>query len=123
MLTALYIMYHKKCWCFKKAYKRYKYIIIGLSTTSIVITSSGILGILIQIPLKRLEYKLRHKKTMCKFGYASYRKVLNNLIGYMRGNDYNEDILLAELTHIDNILVDITPMVDTFEKDYVATFS
>ena len=41
----------------------------------------------------------------------------------MRGNDYNEDILLAELTHIDNILVDITPMVDTFEKDYVATFS
>lgn len=138
LLMNLYATYHRKGWCYRKAYLRYKYFLVVIHASSIAISSSGVLttgitlnpifisitgvGIIMQGLFTRLEYKLQQKKAMCKFGYASYAKVLNNLKGYLRGNEYEEGKLLTDLTNIDNILVDITPMVDRFEKEYTEKY-
>ena len=132
MLKNLYSYYHKKTWCYKKAYKQFKKIDIGLHSLSIVLTGSGIVsGLVTMIPflgiisgcgivlegfLKKKNYN--RKIEMCKFAYTSYQKVLNKIRSYLRGEMYDTVQLTLELNWIDDQITDLCPIVDKFKAKY-----
>jgi hypothetical protein len=80
-------------------------------------------GVAIHGLSKKLEFSLQYKKTLCKFGYSSYKKILNNIISYLRGKEFDESTFLNELSVTDNILADISPMIDKYEKYYYRKFA
>jgi len=138
-LQNIFKTYHRKCWCYKKAFKRYKCIRIAITTSSMALSCAGIVstavtsnpicisiigaGVAIQGLYKKIEFTLQNKKAMCKFAAASYKKILNNIVSCLRGKQYNTVELLAEWASVDNILVDIAPILDKFERYYYKKYS
>ena len=108
-LKNFYKHYHKKYWCFKKAYKRYKRLdeSITISGAGLVITGLikggitlnpiilGIIngtGVLVASIGKVKNYK---KKTeMSRIAYTSYNKVLVELRSALRGDEFNKRALI-----------------------------
>ena len=137
MLKKLYHHYHKKTWCYKKAYKHFKKINLGLHLTSIGLTSTGVIvggvtlnpivlgtisgcGILIQGFLKSKNYN--RKIEMCKFAYTSYQKILNKIRTYLRGEQYDAEKLTEQLNWLDDEITDLCPIVDKFKAKYDKIF-
>ena len=58
------------------------------------------------------------KIEMCKFAYTNYQGILNKIRSYLRGQDFKIDELTAELNWIDDIIVDLCPVVDKYETKY-----
>ena len=84
MLKKLYSHYHKKTWCYKKAYKHFKKINLSLNLIAIGLTSTGVVvgsitlnpivlgtisgaGLTLQGFIKMKNYN--RKIEMCKFAY------------------------------------------------------
>ena len=70
-----------------------------------------------------VEYKnLKRKIEMCKFAYTTYDKVLTDLRSYMRGMEYDKEKLLDYLKVIDDIIIDMAPLTDKYDKRYNKVF-
>ena len=132
-LKNFYKHYHKKYWCFKKAYKRYKRLdeSIRISGAGLVIIGSikrgitlnpiilGIIngtGALVASIGKVKNYK---KKTeMSRIAYTSYNKVLVELRSALRGDEFNKREFIDRTKIMDEIIIDQTPLADRFVKKY-----
>ena len=132
-LKNFYKHYHKKYWCFKKAYKRYKrldepitisgagLVIIGsikggITLNPIILGIKNGTGVLVASIGKVKNYK---KKTeMSRIAYTSYSKVLVELRSPLRGDEFNKRELIDRTNIMDEIIIDQTPLVDKFVKKY-----
>ena len=132
-IKAWYKFYYKRFWRYKKAFKHFKRLnlIINVSSTSLVVigtiacgvtlnpiilgTISGV-GILLKTFSEIKNYK--KKIEMSKFAYTAYEKVLIDLRSSLRGNQVNHTTFIYEMRLIDEMIIDLCPLVDKFEKQY-----
>ena len=130
-LKALYKFYHKKYWLYKMTFKYFKkaellcniasasLVIIGtvvgaITLNPIVLGSISGSGVLLKTYSEAKIYK--RKIEMCKFAYTSYAKVLTDLRSFMRGQEYNDKQFLDYTKVLDNIIIDMCPITDKYEK-------
>ena len=64
----------------------------------------------------------KRKIEMCKFAYTSYEKVLTDIRSFMRGLEYNDKGFLDYVKVLDEIIIDMCPLTDKFEKKYNKVF-
>ena len=58
------------------------------------------------------------KSEMCKFAHATCEKVWVDLRASLRGAEFNGTLFFFEMKMIDDIIIDLCPLVDKFEKQY-----
>ena len=136
-LKALYKFYHKKYWLFKMTYKYFKTAELACNIGSALLVVTGTVvggvtlnpiplgvisgtGILLKTYSEAKNYK--RKIEMCKFAYTSYEKVLTDLRSFMRGLEYNNKEFLDYVKVLDDIIIDMCPLTDKFEKKYNKVF-
>ena len=61
----------------------------------------------------------KKKIEMSKFAYTSYEKVLTHLRSFMRGLEYNDKEFLDFIKILDDIIIDMCPLTDKFEKNII----
>ena len=138
ILKNFYSYYHKKYWCFKKAYKSYKFLdniftITSLSLVAIGTISGGITlnpvilgavngaGIIIGGVGKKNNYK--RKIEMTRIAFTTYEKVLVELRAALRGDEWNKEEVIDRMKLIDELIIDQTPVADRFESKYKEKFN
>ena len=131
-LKALYKFYHKKYWLTKMTYKYYKKAELTFNIGSVLLVVGGVTlnpiplgiisgaGLLLKTYSEAKNYK--RKIEMSKFAYTSYSKVLTDLRSFMRGLKYDEKEFLDYVKVIDEIIIDMCPLTDKFEKKYNKVF-
>ena len=136
-LKNLYKHYHKKTWCYKKAYQYFRRFNISLNIASIVLTSTGTIvggvtlnpivrgtitgsGVALQGFIKMKKYN--RKIEMSKFAFTSYQKVLNKIRAYLRGEKLEINDLVLELQLLDDQVTDLCPLIDKYKKSYNSKF-
>ena len=138
ILKSFYSHYHKKYWCFKKAYKSYKKLdnIFSISSLSLVaigtiaggITLNPVIlgvingaGIIIGGVAKKNNYK--RKIEMTRIAFTNYEKVLVELRAALRGDEWNKEDFINKMKLVDEMLIDQTPVVDRFDIKYKKKFN
>ena len=132
-LKDFYKHYHKKYWCYKKSFKRFKLLDETLSLTGVGLVIIGTIaggitlnpiimgvingsGILITSLSKLKNYK---KKTeMTQIAFTTYGKVLVDFRSALRGNEFNKQDFIDRMKLIDDMIIDQTPLADRFSKKY-----
>ena len=129
--------YHKKCWCFKKSYKSYKFFddvftIAGISLVAIGTISGGITlnpvvlgvvngaGIIVAGIGKKNNYK--RKIEMTRTAFTNYEKVLVELRSALRGDEWNKQDFVDRMKLVDEMIIDQTPIADRFVSRYEKKF-
>ena len=136
-LKALYKFYHKKYWLAKMTFKYYKKaeLTCNIGSVLLVVTGTVVGGVTLNpivlgtisgtgILLKTFSEakNCKRKIEMCKFAYTSYEKVLIDLRSFMRGLEYNDKEFLDYVKVLDDIIIDMCPLTDKFEKKYNKVF-
>ena len=136
-LKSLYKYYHKKCWLHKASFKSFKkknmacnigsvLLIVTGTVTGGVTLNPAVLGSISGAGLLLKTYSeiknFKRKIEMSKFAYTTYEKVLTDLRSYMRGLEYNHKEFLDYVKVIDEIIIDMCPLTDRFEKKYNKVF-
>ena len=136
-LKALYKFYHKKYWLFKMTFKYFKkaelscnigaaFLVVTGTITGAVTLNPVILGTISGSGLLLKTYSeaknFKGKIEMCKFAYTSYEKVLTELRSFMRRQEYNNKEFLDYAKVLDDIIIDMCPLTDKFEKKYNKMF-
>ena len=135
-LKTYYHTYHKKCWAYKIAVKRFKkWKLIG-DSLSLLFASGGIassiasggvslvaistVALLIQgwMKQKNLEFKIQN----CTYAYQSYQHILNDIRKMMRSGNYQHDYLCDRMSNIDDYVTDNSPIVDKYLLKYNKLF-
>ena len=136
-LKALYKFYHKKYWLAKMTFKYYKKAELTCNIGSVLLVVTGTVvggvtlnpiplgiisgsGLLLKTYSEAKHYK--RKIEMSKFAYTSYEKVLIDLRSFMRGLEYNDKVFLDYVKVLDDIIIDMCPLTDKFEKKYNKVF-
>ena len=136
-LKALYKFYHKKYWLAKMTHKYYKKaeltcnigsallvvtgtVVGGVTLNPVVLGTISGAGLLLKTYSEAKNYK--RKIEMSKFAYTSYSKVLTDLRSFMRGLKYDEKEFLDYVKVVDEIIIDMCPLTDKFEKKYNKVF-
>ena len=136
-LKDFYKHYHKKYWCFKKSYKRYKLldetltlsgvglVIIGTITGGITLNPIilGVIngaGVIVSSVSKIKNYKKNIEMT--QIAYVTYEKVLVELRSALRGDEFNKKEFIDRMKLIDEMIIDQTPIADRFSKKYNKKF-
>ena len=137
-LKALYKFYHRKYWLFKMTFKYFKKaeltcniasallvvigtIVGGVTLNPIVLGTISGSGVLLKTYSEAKNYK--RKIEMCKFAYTSYEKVLTDLRSFTRGREYNDKAFFDYVKVLDDIIIDMCPLTDKFEKKYSKVFT
>ena len=121
-LKEFYKYYHKKFWCYKKAFKHFKIIDETLTISGILLVITGtITGGLTLNPLltnvgKMINYK--KKIEMLKIAFTTYEKVVVELPSALRGDEFNKDQFIDKMKIIDEMIIDQTPLADKYGKKY-----
>ena len=132
-LKDLYKHYHKKYWCFRKSYKRYKIldetltmsgvglviigtIVGGVTLNPIILGVINGFGVIVSSVSKIKNYKKNIEMTQIAF--VTYEKVLVELRSALRGNDFNKKEFIDRMKIIDEVIIDQTPIADRFVKKY-----
>ena len=129
-LKSYYKVYHRKCWAFKRAIKRYKLLRYLGNTVSLLTASGGIAtaiatgGIsLVAISTVALLVKgyMEHqnldiKIQTCTHAYPSYQHLLILIKNVMRSSAFDKESLNNSMANIDNFVTDNSPVVDRFFK-------
>ena len=134
---AYYKTYHRKCWAYKQATKRYKrWKILGTSSSVIfasggiasTIATSGISLIAISTATLLIQGYMKHKQLdlkiqNCTYAYQCHQHLLISIKDAMRcgSNDYSH--IHAIMNNIDNYVTDNSPVVDKFTKKYYVKFT
>ena len=136
-LKDFYKHYHKKYWCFKKSYKRYKVldetltlsggglVVIGTITGGITLNPVilGVIngaGVVVASIAKMKNYK--KKMEMAQTAFITYEKVLVELRSALRGYEFNKQDFIDRMKLIDEMIIDQTPLADRFVKRYNKKF-
>ena len=131
-LKDFYKHYHKKYWCFKKSFKRYKIldetltlsggglVIIGtiaggITLNPIILGVINGVGVLVS-SISKMNYK--KKIEMTQIAFTTYEKVLVELRSALRGDEFNKKEFIDRMKLIDEIIIDQTPIADRFVKKY-----
>ena len=132
-LKDFYKHYHKKYWCFKKSYKRYKFLdeTLSLSEGGLVIIGTiaggitlnpiilGVIngaGVIVSSVSKMKNYK--KKIEMSQIAFTTYERVLVELRSALRGDEFNKKEFIDRMKLIDEMIIDQTPIADRFVKRY-----
>ena len=132
-LKDFYKHYHKKYWCFKRSYKRYKLLdetltltgggLVVIGTITGGITLNPIIldvingaGVIVASLAKKKNYK--KKIEMSQIAFTTYDKVLVELRSALRGDEFNKQELIDRMKLIDEMIIDQTPLADRFVKKY-----
>ena len=132
-LKDFYKHYHKKYWCFKKSYKRYKFLheTLSLSGGGLVIIGTiaggitlnpiilGVIngaGVIVSSVSKMKNYK--KKIEMTQIAFTTYEKVLVELRLALRGDEFNKKEFIDRMKLIDEMIIDQTPLADRLVKRY-----
>ena len=136
-IKALYRFYYIRFWCYKKAYKYFKKLNLAINLASVSLITTGsiagsiklnpiILGVISGsgLLLKTLSEIKNYKKKieMSKFAYTTYQKVLVDLRSCLRGNEFNHTAFINGMKLIDELIIDLCPLADKFEKQYDKKF-
>ena len=133
-LKDFYKFYHKKWWCYNKAFKSYKRKSLSLTVLSAGTIISGataggitlnpiIIGVLTSLGVisKVLSnYKKYDKKVeSTRYAATTYKKVLDELRMYLRGGNqmYNHEDFVKSMKIIDDVIVDNCPEVEAYWKE------
>ena len=130
-LKSYYKAYHRKCWAYKKAVKRFKKFKLLGNTASILTGTGGIIsavvtgGIaLVAISTSALLIKsymdfqsLDLKIQNCTYAYQSYQHLLNSIKDMLRSGDFQPSFH-TELKNVDDFVTDVCPSVDKFYAKY-----
>ena len=136
-LKDFYKHYHKKYWCFKKSYKRYKILdetltlsgggLVVIGTIAGEITLNPVIlgvingaGVIVSSISKIKNYKKNIEMTQIAF--TTYEKVLAELRSAMRGDEFNKKEFIDRMKLIDEMIIDQTPIADRFVKKYNKKF-
>ena len=136
-LKDFYKHYHKKYWCFKKSYKRYKVldetltlsggglVVIGTITGGITLNPVilGVIngaGVVVASIAKMKNYK--KKMEMTQIAFTTFEKVLVELRSALRGDELNKQDFIDRMKLIDEMIIDQTPLEDGFVKRYNKKF-
>ena len=136
-LKDFYKHYHKKYWCFKRSYKRYKLLdetltlsggglaVIGTITGGITLNPIilGVIngaGVVVASLAKKKNYK--KKIEMSQIAFTTYDKVLVELRSALRGDEFNKQEFIDRMKLIDEMIIDQTPIADRFVKKYNKKF-
>ena len=136
-LKDFYSHYHKKYWCFKKSYKRYKFLddaftISGICLVAIGTISGGITlnpvvlgvvngaGLIVTGIGKKNNYK--RKIEMTRIAFTTYEKVLVELRAALRGDEFNKQEFVDRMKLVDEMIIDQTPIADRFVSRYEKKF-
>ena len=60
---------------------------------------------------------------MNKFAFTTYQKILVELRSYLRGNDFNHTNFINDMKMLDEMIIDLCPIADKFEKQYEKCFT
>ena len=137
-LKDFYSHYHKKYWCFKKSYKRYKLLdetltlsgggLVVIGTIAGRITLNPIIlgvingaGVVVASIAKMKNYK--KKMEMTQIAFTTYEKVLVELRSALRGDEWNKQDFVDRMKLIDEMIIDQTPLADRFVSRYNKKFS
>ena len=132
-LKDFYKYYHKKYWCFKKSFKRYKFldetitlsggglvvvgtIVGGITLNPIILGVINGVGVLVSSISKMKNYK--KKIEMSQIAFTTYEKVLVELRSALRGDKFNKQDFIDRMKLIDEMIIDQTPLADRFSKKY-----
>ena len=133
----LYKFYHKKYWCYKKAYQSYKFLDNFFTFTSMLLVVVGTItggitlnpviigvingaGVIVAGVGKKHNYK--RKIEMTQIAFTTYEKVLVELRSALRGDDWNKDEFVDRIKLIDEMIIDQTPKPDKFSIKYNEKF-
>ena len=137
-LKDFYSHYPKKYWCFKRAYKSYKFLdnfftFSGICLVAIGTISSGITlnpvvlgvvngaGVIVAGVGKKNNYK--RKIEMTRIAFTNYEKVLVELRAALRGDEWNKEEFVDRMKLIDEMIIDQTPIADRFVSRYSKKFN
>ena len=132
-----YKHYHKKYWCFKKSYKRYKlldeaFTLTGVGLVVIGTIAGGITlnpvilgvingsGVIVTSIAKIKNYK--RKIELLQIAFKTYEKILVELRSALRGDSWDKNEFIERMKLIDDMIIDQTPLVDRFVKKYNIKF-
>ena len=133
-LKDFYKFYHKKWWCYNKAFKSYKRKSLSLTLLSAGTIISGaaaggitlnpiILGVLTSLGVisKVLSNFKKYDKKVESTRYAStaYKRVVFELRMYLHGGNhmYNHEDFVKSMKIIDDVIVDYCPEVEAYWKE------
>lgn len=136
-LKSYYQSYHKKCWVFKQAAKRFKRwkllgnslsIVFATGSIASAIATSGVTLIAVSTVSVLIQSWMKHKDLdlkilNCVYAYRSYQHLLNTIKDNMRGGKFERDSLLTAMNNIDNYVVDTSPVVDKYLLKYKQHFT
>ena len=132
-----YKHYHKKYWCFKKSYKRYKLldetltlsggglVVIGTITGGITL-NPVILGVIngagvVVASIAKMK-NCKKKIEMSQIAFTTHEKVLVELRSALRGDEFNKQEFIDRMKLIDEMIIDQTPIADRFASRYSKKF-
>ena len=130
-LKSYYKAYHRKCWAYKQAVKRYKKfkligntifvltgtggIISAVVTGGIALVAISTCALLIKsyMDFQSLDLKIQN----CTYAYQSYQHLLNSIKDMLRSGDFQPSFH-TELKNVDDFVTDVCPSVDKFYAKY-----
>lgn len=136
-LKSYYQTYHRKCWAYKQALKRFKKLKLIGNSLSIIFASGGLAssiatgGIaLVSITTAALliqgwmqHYNLDFKIHNCMYAFQSYEHLLISIKDTMRVGDFNTSSIHITMKNIDNYVTDNSPIIDKYLLKYDTKFS
>ena len=136
-LKNYYTSYHRKCWAYKQAMKRFKKWKLLGNSLSIVFASGGLASsvatggvslvaistaaFLIQGWIKHKDLNLKIQN--CTYAYQSYQHLLNDIREMMRSGDFQPSYLYNKMSNIDDYVTDNSPIVDKYLSRYDNKFT
>ena len=134
-LKEFYKYYHKKFWCYKKAFKHFKIIDETLTISGILLVITGTItggltlnpiilgvingfGILLTNVGKMKNYKKKLELLKIALKFTTYEKVLVELRSALRGDEFDKDRFIDKMKIIDEMIIDQTPLADKYGKKY-----
>ena len=136
-LKSYYKTYHKKCWAYKQAVKRFKKWKLLGNSLSIVFASGGsassiatggiglvaisTAALLIQGWMKHKDLDLKIQN--CTYAHQSYQHLLNEIKDIMRSGEFNSSHIYNTMKNIDDYVTDNSPVVDKYLSRYDEKFT
>ena len=138
VIKTFYRFYHRRWWCYRKTYQRFKRLNLSCKLGSSSLIAAGtiaggvtmnpiILGIIAGagLLLKTFtDYKHFDRKIeMCNYAYTTYEKVLTDLRSCLRGNPFDHDSFIDDMKLIDEVVTDLCPSIESdIDKQYEVRF-
>ena len=96
-------------------------IVSAIATSGIALVAISSVALLIQgyIKHKNLDMNIKSAQN----AYQSYTHLLNEIKNSLRTGHFNRDNLTLKMTTLDDNIVDGTPPVDKYERNYNKIFS